>query len=186
MYKLPAFTNEQIEKLAKEHKLFETVYGCRVGDDLKQMQANLLATNRGWYCVRCGLCCCSDWYSPVITTLDTTKEEFEEIIKTTEYDQTVIAPYLIEINQLENLCPHLRGQLPLNMSCNIHEINVKLHSFCHIRQPNAELNIPCLNGASLIADMDEDFTKAIKHFNRIRYFCPNSLKMKTLPKPQNV
>ena len=45
MYKLPAFTDEQIEKLAREHKLFETVYGCYPDKEPVRLMENLKEVN---------------------------------------------------------------------------------------------------------------------------------------------
>ena len=177
MYKLPAFNDEQIEKLAREHKLFETVFGTTASKDSMRMIENLRATKRGWYCVRCGLCCCSDLIVPVITVGNTPKKNFPAIIKEAKRNPETL--HVVGILESETMCPNLCGCIPLNMSCRIHTINKALKTPCASHRPFENWDMPCLYGASLIRDMDEDFDVAMQGFNKTRYLNPLTGKRKT-------
>ena len=183
MYKLPAFTNEQIEKLAKEHKLFETVYGCKPAKDSIRLMENLKEVNRGWYCVRCGLCCCSDLIVPVITVVGIPVSCFPALIKDAKRNpsQCYLYEHTVGINQTKHLCPNLRGTTPLNMRCAIHQINKGLKTPCYTHRPFENWNIPCLFGAQVIQKLDEDFDEAMQRFNKTRYYHPITNEKKTCP-----
>jgi len=183
MYKLPAFKDAQIEKLAREHQLFEAVYGCKHDKDSGRLIDRLRDTNRGWYCVRCGLCCCSDLIVPVITVVGIPVSCFPALIKDAKRNpsQCYLYKHSVGINQTEHLCPNLRGTTPLNMRCAIHQINKGLKTPCYTHRPFENWNIPCLVGARVIHHMDENFDEAMKDFNRTRYYNPMTNEKKTCP-----
>lgn len=143
-----------IEQLARAGKLFEYIYG-------QPYTGQLIKTDK-WFCVRCGHCCCSTYYVPILILPK------DHIIpkKATEEDIEGIVQYLVPLNQTERVCPHLIGDTPGAMKCAIHKANKAYKTMCYRHHPGKEYHNHCVEGMIQIHKLDEDYDKAIQEFRR--------------------